>query len=74
MDAESVSQVSGVGPTFFARNGGGDYYFTDGEMAVTKLSQDCKATQKPAAPSSVSAQIGLKNRLFALFAALWRRL
>ena len=72
--AETVSQVSGVGPTFYARNGGGDYYFTDGEMAVTLLSRDCAAGQKPAAPAPAATRIGLKNGLFALFAALWRRL
>ena len=29
--------VTGVGPTVFARNGGGDPYFTDGEIAVSRL-------------------------------------
>ena len=26
--------VTGVGPTVYGRNGGGDRYFTDGELAV----------------------------------------
>jgi LssY C-terminus len=35
-----VYQVSGVGPTINGRNGGGDRYFTDGEIAVGVIRQD----------------------------------
>ena len=34
-------QVSGVGPTLLARNGGGDRYFTDGEIRISRLRPDC---------------------------------
>ena len=34
-------QVSGVGPTLRGRNGGGDPYFTDGEITVSRLRPDC---------------------------------
>ena len=54
--------VSGVGPTVFARNGGGDPYFTDGEIAVSRLSPGCQivagAPPTLAPPSAVAA----KNR------------
>jgi len=73
--AEDIRQVSGVGPTVFARNGGGDYYFTDGEMSVVRLSRDCKANQPaPVAASPAPLRYGLKNLAFGALAALWRRL
>ena len=70
--ATAVAEVSGVGPTVFARNGGGDFYFTDGEMSVVTLSKDCKPAPPPPAPSAPPPRIGLKNQLFGAFGALWR--
>ncbi|KWV48968.1 hypothetical protein AS156_16790 [Bradyrhizobium macuxiense] len=35
-------QVTGVGPTLAGRNGGGDPYFTDGEIWVLRLVEACK--------------------------------
>jgi hypothetical protein len=65
--------VSGVGPTVFGRNGGGDRYFTDGEIAFSRLSENCESRPgaTPVLPSSPAVQA--KNRLFAWAAALWRR-
>jgi hypothetical protein len=34
-------QVSGVGPTELGRNGGGDPYFTDGEVEIERLDGGC---------------------------------
>ncbi len=46
-------QVSGIGPTLIARNGGGDLYFTDGEVWVLQLVEDCrKRTEPPEIPAS----------------------
>ena len=73
--AEDISQVSGIGPTIYARNGGGDYYFTDGEMSVVRLARDCKANQPaPIAASAPPLRYGVKNFAFGAMAALWRRL
>jgi hypothetical protein len=36
-------QVSGVGPTELGRNGGGDPYFTDGEVEIQRLAPGCAA-------------------------------
>ena len=71
---ETTYSVSGVGPTLFARNGGGDPYFTDGDITVSKLVSGC-ATQE-SAPTVLSAppQIAAKNALFSWLAALWRAL
>ena len=47
---EATYSVSGVGPTLFARNGGGDPYFTDGDIAFSKLVSGCAAQERaPAA-------------------------
>jgi hypothetical protein len=66
--------VSGVGPTLFARNGGGDRYFTDGDIAFGKLVSGC--TGETGAPRTLIAppRIEAKNALFAQLMALWRRL
>jgi LssY-like putative type I secretion system component LssY len=46
-------QISGVGPTLIARNGGGDLYFTDGEVWVLQLVEACqKRTEPPELPAS----------------------
>ncbi|HEY2177350.1 MAG TPA: LssY C-terminal domain-containing protein [Caulobacteraceae bacterium] len=36
-------EVSGVGPTVAGRNGGGDPYFTDGEVEIERLNPGCGA-------------------------------
>ena len=35
-------QVTGVGLTFTGRNGGGDLYYTDGEVWILRLVEDCR--------------------------------
>ena len=35
-------QVTGIGPTFDGRNGGGDLYYTDGEIWVLRLVEACR--------------------------------
>lgn len=64
--------VGGVGPTLFGRNGGGDPYLTDGEIAFSRLVAGCEAAQS--APISLPAppRIAAKNAVFAWLAKLWR--
>ena len=71
---EEAYSVSGVGPTLFARNGGGDRYFTDGDIAFGQLVSGC--TVETAAPRTLMAppRIEAKNAFFAQLMALWRRL
>ena len=40
---DGVYDVTGVGQTLMGRNGGGDRYYTDGEIAFARLTQDCAA-------------------------------
>jgi hypothetical protein len=41
-------QVRGVGPTLFGRNGGGDRYFTDGEITIGAISTGAAVRQEAA--------------------------
>ena len=58
-------QVSGVGPTINGRNGGGDRYFTDGEMDVGVISTD--NSRQTAAPEALPnpPAVTLKNRVWS---------
>jgi hypothetical protein len=40
---ESTYEVGGIGPTINARNGGGDSYFSDGEIKFSVLTDGCSA-------------------------------
>jgi hypothetical protein len=71
---ETTYPVSGVGPTLFARNGGGDPYFTDGDITVSKLVSGCAAQESAPAVLSPPPQIAAKNTLFSWLAAIWRAL
>lgn len=44
---EAVYQVTGIGPTLFARNGGGDPYWTDGEIHIARITSDALPTDNP---------------------------
>jgi LssY C-terminus len=46
---EARYQISGIGPTVIARNGEGDPYFTDGEVWVLQLVEDCRKRDAPPA-------------------------
>ena len=46
---EALFQISGIGPTLFGRNGGGDRYYTNGEIDMASLVVDgIKRTEPPA--------------------------
>jgi hypothetical protein len=46
---DALFQISGIGPTLFGRNGGGDPYYTDGEIDVASLvANGIKRTEPPA--------------------------
>jgi LssY C-terminus len=52
-------QVTGVGPTIDGRNGGGDLYYTDGEVWVLRLVEACRKRSGPATiiPSPPATEI-----------------
>jgi hypothetical protein len=71
---EATYSVSGVGPTLLARNGGGDPYFTDGEIAVAKLVSGCSGEERAPVALADPPRIEAKNAVFSWIAALWRAL
>ncbi len=52
-------QVTGIGPTIDGRNGGGDLYYTDGEIWLLRLVEACKKRDGPAVtiPSPPATEI-----------------
>ena len=52
-------QVTGIGPTLAGRNGGGDLYYTDGEVWILRLVEACrKSTAKvDILPSPLTTEI-----------------
>lgn len=58
----SVYEVSGVGPTLHGKNGGGDSYYTDGEIRVGVISPDNKAIDTSPQKLANPWQIDLKNK------------
>jgi len=52
-------QVTGVGPTVTGRNGGGDLYYTDGEVWILRLVEACQKRTYPATiiPSPPATEI-----------------
>jgi hypothetical protein len=52
-------QVTGIGPTMAGRNGGGDLYYTDGEVWILRLVEACQKRTGPVTiiPSPVATEI-----------------
>jgi hypothetical protein len=71
---ESTYEISGVGPTLVGRNGGGDVYFTDGDLRVSRLRPGCesKSGEPPEAENAPSVKV--KNTAFGWLAKAWRAL
>lgn len=59
-------QVTGVGPTIAGRNGGGDRYFTDGEVTVAALAVGDYTPTGPPLVLQSPTPIVLKNQLWDL--------
>ncbi len=60
-----VYQVTGIGPTISARNGGGDRYYTDGEVTIGVLSPQNTAQTSPPVALPSPGPVKLKNRLWS---------
>ncbi len=61
---EAVFQISGIGPTLFGRNGGGDPYHTDGEIAVGSLVVNGVRRTAPPALLPPPPLIALKDQIW----------
>jgi hypothetical protein len=71
---EATYWVGATGPTLFGRNGGGDPYFTDGEIAFSRLVEGCEAHQGAPVALPAPPRIAAKNAVFAWIVKLWRAL
>lgn len=65
-------QVMGIGPTLLGRNGGGDSYFTDGEVWVMRLVEDCTKTTVPPAILPNPPVVQFKDMIWNNIADLYR--
>jgi hypothetical protein len=57
-------QVTGIGPTLFGRNGGGDPYHTDGEITEGVLSPGAVPSGKPPAALPTPPIVSAKNQIW----------
>ena len=69
---ETTYEISGIGPTLLAHNGGGDPYFTDGEIRMARLRPGCVSTQGSPEAIAPAPAVQAKNRAFAWVSAFWR--
>jgi len=57
-------QVTGVGPTLMGRNGGGDPYYTDGEVWILRLVEGCRKTSEPVGNLASPLTTEIKDQLW----------
>jgi len=62
--ATAKYQVTGVGPTLAGRNGGGDPYYTDGEVWILRLVEHCQKTAGPIVNIASPLAIQLKDQIW----------
>lgn len=61
----ALYDVTGVGPTLNGRNGGGDRYFTDGELAVGVLAPEGTVGKRPVTVLESPTTVVIKNQLWS---------
>jgi LssY C-terminus len=65
---DKIYQVTGVGATLVGRNGGGDRYYTDGELTIGILGTQADADRPDRLPNPVAVQ--LKEQLWSAIGPL----
>jgi LssY C-terminus len=58
-------QVTGVGPTLAARNGGGDPYYTDGEVWIMRLVEACQKRDGPMVTIPNPPAVEIKDQIWS---------
>jgi hypothetical protein len=69
---EDIYETSGVGPTLNGRNGGGDRYYTDGDIEFSRLAPGCQSHSNEAVVLSNPPAIEAKNRFWTWLKGLLR--
>jgi hypothetical protein len=62
--ATAKYQVTGAGPTLAGRNGGGDLYYTDGEVWLLRLVADCHKQDGPIATLPSPPATEMKDQIW----------
>jgi LssY C-terminus len=70
---EAKYQVTGIGPTMAGRNGGGDLYYTDGEVWILRLVEACQKRTGPATVLPSPPVTELKDQLWQGIAGALRK-
>jgi hypothetical protein len=66
-------QVTGIGPTVVGRNGGGDLYYTDGEVWILRLVEACQKRDRPTEVLPSPPATELKDQLWQGLAGALRK-
>ena len=66
----SVYEVTGIGPTLDGRNGGGDTYYTDGEIKISVLVEGCAQRAATTTEFGNPLLIELKNLAWSVVAKM----
>lgn len=67
---QAVYQVTGLGPTLWGRNGGGDPYYTNGEVWIARLMPDGQVNPEPATIISPPPLVAARNAIWQSVAGL----
>ena len=70
---EARYKVAGIGPTLRGRNGEGDLYYTDGEVWVLRLVEDCVRRTAPPLVLEGPAVTELKDTIWKAVSGLYQR-
>jgi hypothetical protein len=71
--ATAKYQVTGIGPTLAGRNGGGDPYYTDGEVWILRLVEHCRKNAGSTVNIASPLAIQLKDQIWQAIAAAVRK-
>ncbi len=58
---QTVYEVTGIGPTVNGRNGGGDRYYTDGDIKISVLVTGCNQRTASVAVLDNPPLVAMKN-------------
>jgi LssY C-terminus len=70
---EAQYQVTGIGPTLSGRNGGGDLYYTDGEVWILRLVEACQKRTSPPEIIPSPAATEIKDQIWQAVAETLRK-
>jgi hypothetical protein len=62
----TIYEITGIGPTLNGRNGGGDPYYTDGEIKISVLVEGCGQHTETVVKLSDPPLVEMKNRAWSV--------